>query len=137
MFFVVIIIAGRILSSQESSSPAAPSSSTDARSGIVSGKQAEVVRVTAHELFQQYDENEVATDSRLKGKIVEVTGRVQAINKNVWDNVYVTLVTPNQFMSASMHVLKSEEQKIAAATDNTMKFMIKGVVHRQSSEAAP
>ncbi|WP_144030654.1 OB-fold protein [Bradyrhizobium japonicum] len=86
---------------------------TDIRTGIVSGSPTEVVRVTAVDLFRQYDDNEVATDNRLKGKIIEVSGRVQSINKDFLDHVYVTLATPNQFMSASMHVPKSEEPKMA------------------------
>ena len=88
--------------------------STDVRSGIISGKPTEVVQVTAAGLFQEYDNNEVATDNRLRGKIIEVTGTVAAVNKNVWDLVYVNLATPNQFMSASMHVPQSEEQKTAS-----------------------
>jgi hypothetical protein len=100
-------------SERTSTAAAAPSTRTDVRNGIISGIPAEVVRVTANELFQQYDDNEVATDIRLKGKIVEVTGRVQSINKNFLDHVYVSLVTRNQFMSANMHVVKSEEQKMA------------------------
>lgn len=69
----------------------------------------DVVSTTAQELFRMYDNNEVATDNFLKGKIVEVKGMVQSINKDFLDNMYVSLVTPNQFMSANMHVHKSEE----------------------------
>jgi hypothetical protein len=76
--------------------------------------EAEVISFTAKDLFDAYDSNEVATDISLKGKIVQVTGRVQSINKDVFDSIYVNLATPNQFMSAAMHVVKSEEAKMAA-----------------------
>jgi hypothetical protein len=83
--------------------------------GAVSSiKPAEVISFTASDLFDAYDRNEVATDIALKGKIVEVTGRVQSINKDVFDSIYVSLVTRNQFMSTAMHVGKSEEAKMAA-----------------------
>nr|WP_249810334.1 OB-fold putative lipoprotein [Bradyrhizobium sp. 157] len=75
------------------SSISRPSTLTDVRNGIISGSPAEVVRVTATELFREHDNNEVATDNRLKGKIVEVTGRVESINKNFLDDVYISLVT--------------------------------------------
>jgi hypothetical protein len=89
-------------------------SSTDVRTGLISGKPAEVVRVAADDLFGQYDNNEVATDIALKGKIVEVTGRVASINKDVFDHMYVSLATRNQFMSANMHVVSTDEAKLAA-----------------------
>jgi hypothetical protein len=77
-------------------------------------KPAEVISFTAKDLFDAYDGNEVATDISLKGKIVQVTGRVQSINKDVFGSIYVNLATANQFMSAAMHVVKSEEAKMAA-----------------------
>jgi hypothetical protein len=81
---------------------------------VNSSKRAEVISFTATNLFEAYDNNEVSTDIELKGKIVEVTGRVQSVDKDVFDNIRVGLVTPNQFMSASMHVGESEEAKTAA-----------------------
>jgi hypothetical protein len=87
---------------------------SDVRNGILSGQPAEVVRLTSQGLFFQYENNEVATDLALKGKIVEVAGPIQSINKDAFDHIYVSLVTTNQFEPAQMHVLSSEEAKIAA-----------------------
>lgn len=41
----------------------------------------------AQDLFDAYDSNEVATDIRLKGKIIEISGRIQSINKNAFDSI--------------------------------------------------
>ena len=60
-----------------------------------------------------YDNNEVATDNMLKPyKAVEITGYVDAISKDFFDQMYVILKTPNPFMSAHIHVPKSEEAKL-------------------------
>ena len=75
---------------------------------------AETVSYTAKSLFAAYDANEVATDIALKGKMIEVSGAIQAINKSVFGTIYVTLVTDNQFLPAAMHVVNSEESKMAA-----------------------
>lgn len=83
-------------------------------SAVSSIKPAEVISFTANDLFDAYDRNEVATDIALKGKIVQVSGRVQSINKDAFNSIYVSLVTSNQFMSAQMHVDKLEEAKMAA-----------------------
>jgi tRNA_anti-like len=86
----------------DSSSPSAP---TPPR---------EIVRYTANELYDAYASNEVATDIALKGKIVEVSGTVKSIDKSIFDSMYVSLVTRNQFESASMRPDSSEESKVAA-----------------------
>jgi len=86
---------------------------TDLRQDLVNGEHLEVVTVSAMSLFREYERNEVATDMRLKGKIVEIVGTITGINKDFRDNVYVTLRTPNQFMSASVRPIDSEIEKIA------------------------
>ena len=91
-----------------------PNVGTAVSSNVPDAAPTEVFEVTAESLFNAYDNNEVATDIALKGKIVEVTGRVQSINKDFWDKMYVSLETRNQFMSASMHVISSQEAEIAA-----------------------
>jgi hypothetical protein len=86
---------------------------TAVSSNVRDAAPTEIVQVTAESLFNAYDNNELATDIALKGKIVEVTGRVQSINKDFLDKMYVSLVTRNQFMSARMHVISSQEAEIA------------------------
>jgi tRNA_anti-like len=72
-----------------------------------------VITVSALSLFREYGRNEVATDMRLEGKIVEIQGMVTGINKDFWDSIYVTLRTPNEFMSASVRPIDSDVEKIA------------------------
>lgn len=112
-----------LLSGSESSSPtqerASPTAApprlkiTDLQHGEINGERVEVVTVSAMGLFREYERNEVATDIRLKGKIVEIHGTVTGINKDFWDSVYVTLRTPNEFMSATVRPIESEIDKIA------------------------
>jgi hypothetical protein len=85
----------------------------DLRNGMVAGQPTQVVSISSQSLFSEYESNEVATDLALKGKIVEVSGSVQSINKDVFDHMYVGLVTANQFEPAQMHVVSSEEAAIA------------------------
>ena len=59
------------------------------------------------------ESNEVATDIRLKGKIIEISGRIQSVNKNAFDSMYVSLETRNQFMPANVHPNKQDESIIA------------------------
>jgi tRNA_anti-like len=90
-----------------------PERVTDVRRNLINGQYLEVVTVSAMGLFREYDRNEVATDMRLKGKIVEIQGSITGINKDLWDKAYVTLKTPNEFMSASVRPIESDIDKIA------------------------
>jgi hypothetical protein len=74
----------------------------------------EVVKISAGQLFAAYEDNEVATDERLKGKIVEVSGTVQAIDKDAFDNILINLKTSNQFMPAHMKMDDGEKAKAIA-----------------------
>jgi hypothetical protein len=74
-----------------------------------------IVTATAQELFDAYEANEVATDIQLKGKIIEISGRVQSIDKNILDAMFVSLETRrNPFMPAKVRPNRQDESKIAA-----------------------
>ncbi|OIM94702.1 hypothetical protein BLN97_09465 [Bradyrhizobium elkanii] len=73
-----------------------------------------MLTATAQELFDAYASNEVATDIRLKGKIIQVSGRIQSIDKSVFDTMYVSLETSNQFMPTKVSPNKQDESKVAA-----------------------
>ncbi|HJW26417.1 MAG TPA: hypothetical protein VJ576_16100 [Rhodocyclaceae bacterium] len=72
-------------------------------------KAREVVKISAGELFKSYDDNEVATDERFKGKDVLVTGTVQAIDKDAFDNIVINFRTSNEFMPAHMKMKDTEK----------------------------
>ena len=48
-------------------------------------------RISAKELYSEYDANGVAADLKYKGKILAVTGTVDNIDKDIMDDIYVTL----------------------------------------------
>jgi hypothetical protein len=73
----------------------------------------QVLRVTAQQILDYYETNEVATDNWLKGHIIEVAGIVKSIDKSVWDTMYVRLVTNNDFNPTVVRVNSREESKIA------------------------
>lgn len=68
-----------------------------------------VVQVGAAELYKAYESNEVAADEKIKGRIVEISGRVQAIDKDFMENIVINLATPNQFNPARLTMVDSEK----------------------------
>lgn len=57
----------------------------------------EVVEVSAKQLHADYKENEVSADSKYRGKILRVSGKITQIGKDILDNPFVELATSNEF----------------------------------------
>ncbi len=51
----------------------------------------EAIKVTALKIVNDYKENGVAADSTYKGKIIEVTGTVKTIDKDILGTPYISL----------------------------------------------
>lgn len=73
-----------------------------------------VYKTTAKALFADYDANEVATDQRIGGAVVEISGVIQSIDKDVTGDSVIQLATPNEYLPASMTLVYS--QNATAAT---------------------
>ncbi len=72
--------------------------------------QEKVISVSAVDLYNAYDDNEVATDEKLKGVIIEITGTVQSIDKDFMDDINISLRSPNEYMPVNVAMEKSEKE---------------------------
>lgn len=70
--------------------------------------------VDAVKLWKDYDANEVAADGVYKGKILQVTGTVASIDKNIMGDIVLHLKSPNEFMNTMATLKKTETSKAAA-----------------------
>jgi hypothetical protein len=55
--------------------------------------QSAAITVSASQLYSDYKANEVAADQRYKDKVLQVSGTVDNIGKDIMDSIYVTLET--------------------------------------------
>jgi hypothetical protein len=53
--------------------------------------QAPAVTVSASQLYADYEANGVAADGKYKGKVLLVTGKVNTIDRDIMDKIYITL----------------------------------------------
>lgn len=65
--------------------------------------QERTIEVTAGEIFDDYQQNEIRANAKYKGKNVIVTGTVSGIDADLMDEPVVQLQTSNQFMSVGLH----------------------------------
>lgn len=75
--------------------------------------EAQVLPVSAGQLFKAYHANEVSADVKYKGKVLAISGTVAGITKDLFDNVSVELRTANEFMPARAQLEDSEHAKAA------------------------
>ncbi|RQR31564.1 OB-fold protein [Burkholderia sp. Bp9142] len=98
----------------------ASNSTTVTNSGSEAAKPVEKVSVTAGALFTAYEKNEVAADQKYKGKALSVSGTIQSIDKDAFDNIVVKLRSSNEFMPVNAYLSK-EHEALAASLEKGKK----------------
>lgn len=80
-------------------------------------------KTTATKLYKDYEANEVATDEAIGGRPVEVSGVVEGIDKDMFNNINVTLSTGELFSHASL-TLEDDQASKAAKLKKGVKTVI-------------
>jgi len=75
--------------------------------------QEAAIKITASDLYAQYEANEIAADELYKNKILEVSGVIEAIGKDITDSMYVALKTDNIIGLVQCMLADSEKLKAA------------------------
>ena len=94
----------------------------------ISGKDSEV-KVTASELYRDYDGNEAAGDKKYKNKVIEVTGKIVDIKSGVIDEeeVVVHLQGGKYDFNAVQCEFSAKHRDEAAELKKGDKVTIKGL----------
>lgn len=99
-FGVVVVLS--VLSKDKGNNTARGSTSTSSSTASATAPEPPkpppiAARVTAGELFDAYEKNEIAADDRYKGKLLEVSGKIDNIGKDILDTPYITLSVGGKF----------------------------------------
>jgi hypothetical protein len=106
-FGVALVVFIALLRAFESGGPSVSESDVTSTAPAIS--------VTADQLAGDYEANEVAADEKYKQKIVEVSGNVDSIGKDITDTIYVTLQTSEEYAVVKPQLFFSDEHKQEAA----------------------
>lgn len=72
-------------------------------------------RLSASQLFAEYERNDVAGDEKYKGRVIEVTGVIEEISRDFLGNMYVTFeVGGFQLFSVQCFINESQKSQVAA-----------------------
>ena len=109
--FGIMVLIGVIVDHEESDTSSNRESVSTSNSQTT---QKKIYTTTARDLFDAYDENEVATDAELKNKVIRVSGTLQSIDKDFTNKVVLRLETSNPFLPASMELSSGQESRAAS-----------------------
>lgn len=86
------------------------------------------IEITAKNLASDYAANEVSADQKYKGKVLQVTGSVESINKDFTDGIYIVLTGTDDMGMDGIHCeFSSDHANDAAALSKGQKITIKGI----------
>ncbi len=88
----------------------------------------EAIVVTSVKLYADYKANEISADNTYKGKLVEVSGTVDDIGKDILDKPYVTLKT-DDFLGSVQCMLDDAAIAEASTLAEGAKVIMRGRVN--------
>lgn len=122
---VLFIIISAASGGSGESTKSSESSSTDKESQSQPAPAA--IKVDAKKLSADYEANEVSADQQYKGKIVEVSGTIKDIGKDILDDPYVSLETGNIIFGVQCMFDKSDAGLLANLS-KTQKITLSGKI---------
>lgn len=87
---LAVIVLFIIIGSSGSSSTPTQVANNNSNTAPVTQPE-ETIKITAVKLSEEYDANKVAADAKYKDKLLEVSGTIDSIGKDILDTPYVTL----------------------------------------------
>ena len=73
------------------------------------------IAVSASDLLEDYEANEVAADQRYKDRQLIVTGKIDTIGKDILDSMYVTLESGKEFGITSVQCMFDDSNAASLA----------------------
>lgn len=121
--FLVVFSIGTLASLTGSDDAQKGSTSASGTASAVQGAdktpEPRVIKITASQLYSEYEENEIAADTAYKKQTLEISGTLGTIAKDVLNSPYVTLKTGNIIGSIQCYLKETEVSKAASLKPDT------------------
>lgn len=121
--FVILAVGSKDTATENAKDDAG----NNARETQTERAQAADFTMAANKLYREYDANEVAADSKYKGKIVIVSGTIQDIGKDVMDNAFIVIGGESGFDGVQCTFAEEETASVARLSKG-QQVTVKGEV---------
>lgn len=99
--------------------------STESSTSVDMASAAAAYQVRATSLYAEFEENGVAAEQKYKGQIIEVTGKVENIDRDILDDIYVAL-EGNEYFGSIQCFFNEENINAATSLKSGSTVTIKG-----------
>jgi len=113
---IVVIVIFIIIGSSGSKNTTNNTGSNQSQNNV---QATPAIKVSASELYADYKANQVAADTKYKGKTVEVTGTINNIGKDILDTPYVALNAGDILSVVQCMFDKSDSAQLATLAKDT------------------
>lgn len=124
---VLFIIIGAASGGESGDSTNKSSDSSSTKNESQAEPAPAAIKVDAKKLSADYEANEVSADQQYKGKIVEVSGTIKDIGKDILDNPYVSFENGNSIFGVQCMFDKSDANALASLS-KAQKITLTGKV---------
>lgn len=84
------------------------------------------IQITPRQLFAEYEANDVAADRKYKGKVLQMTGTVDSISRDILDTIYVTLQAGNATFFRIQCFFDDSSEEAVAKLSSGQSLTIRG-----------
>lgn len=85
------------------------------------------LKLKADQLYSEYSANEVAADMKYRGQVIEVSGTIQDIGKDILDNAYI-VIGGDGFLDGVQCTFLKNQQSSVASLSKRQHVTVKGEV---------
>ena len=117
-FWVIVVIIGLGIIGSLGRDTTQTTSSNTSKSNTVqtsSKSEEEIIELDYNVLYKEYQDNAIAADGKYKGKILQLEGKIEKINREIAGNPFVTFRVGEEysFKDVRLTFKKSEEEKVS------------------------
>jgi len=130
MWFIVLIVVFvlYLIGSSASDTSQMSQTPTDTVNTPTKPQQREAIKVTAQQLVQEYEDNEVSADAKYEGNLVQVSGIVDSIGKDILDSPYITLKGKQYSINRVQCMFSKRDAAILATVSKDESITLEGTL---------
>ena len=103
-----------------------PPSGTNNSGTSTTAPEKQIIKISAKELYQAYEENEVAAGKKYDEKLVEITGEVDDIGTDILNRAYITFSTGKTLRSVQCYFEDTDAIDGVASISKGQKITVVG-----------
>ena len=127
---ILMVISGSLMGNMDKSKQEVAQNKVpqEQQKAEVVEQKPEIIKVSAIQLYDAYQANEVSADAQYKGKTVQISGVVNSIAKDIVDTPYITLKTSESSFFNVQCVFSKTDEALLTKIQKGQSIVLQGEV---------